>query len=126
MPAEYLIVLGLCLLITLPLEFVLGARVYRRPRRLLRALAPVVVVFVAWDLLGIHRGHWWYAPDKITGIMLPGRLPLEELLFFLVIPICGLLTLEGVRAVLTRAAALRAGLRERAGTRTDPTEGDDA
>lgn len=102
MPAEYLVLLGLCVLITLPLELVLGARVYRQPRRLLRALAPVVVVFVAWDLLGVARGHWWYAPDRILGIHLPGGLPLEELLFFLVVPICGLLTLEGVRAVLDR------------------------
>ena len=28
---------------------------------------------------------------------LPGRLPLEELLFFLVIPVCAVLTLEAVR-----------------------------
>ena len=33
---EYLVVMGLCLLITLPLELLLGARVWRRPRRLPR------------------------------------------------------------------------------------------
>ena len=31
---QYLLLMAGCLLITLPLEFVLRARVYRRPRRL--------------------------------------------------------------------------------------------
>ncbi|PWH06334.1 lycopene cyclase domain-containing protein [Brachybacterium endophyticum] len=109
MHGEYLIVLGLCLLITLPLEFVIGARVYRRPRRLLAALAPTVLVFLAWDYVGIHRGHWWYAPEKISGITLPGGMPLEELLFFLVIPICGLLTLEAVQTLLAGRRRSRGG-----------------
>ncbi|MFC0674383.1 lycopene cyclase domain-containing protein [Brachybacterium hainanense] len=124
MPAEYLILLAACVAITLPLELVLGARVYRSPRRLLRALAPVVLVFVAWDLLGVHRGHWWYAPGKITGITLPGGLPLEELLFFLVIPVCGLLTLEGVETVLARLRRLRGSRGPVPAARSE--EGDDA
>lgn len=96
--AQYLILLGLCLLVTLPLELVLGVRVYRSPRRLLCTLVPVAVVFIAWDLLGIARGHWNYDPASISGILL-GPLPLEELLFFLVIPVCGLLTYEAVGRV---------------------------
>ena len=47
--------MGACLAITLPLEIVLGARVYRRPRRVLRVLVPVVALFVAWDALAIAR-----------------------------------------------------------------------
>jgi hypothetical protein len=30
-------------------------------------------------------------------VLLPGRFPLEELLFFVVIPTCSILTLEAVR-----------------------------
>jgi lycopene beta-cyclase len=97
---QYLLLMAGCLLITLPLEFLLRARVYRRPRRLLLALVPTLVVFVAWDILGIVRGHWWYSPDYTTGILLPARVPLEELVFFLVIPVCGLLTYEAVGTVL--------------------------
>ena len=67
---QYLLLMAGCLLITLPLEFVLRARVYRRPRRLLLSLLPVLVVFLAWDVVGIWRGHWWYSPDYTTGILL--------------------------------------------------------
>lgn len=96
---HYLALLAGCLLITLPLEFVLRARVYRRPVRLALALLPTVVGFVLWDLVGIVRGHWSYSERFTSGIML-GAMPLEELLFFLVIPICGLLTYEAVGWVL--------------------------
>lgn len=98
MKAAYLLVLAACVVGTLPLELVLHTRVYARPLRLLLTLLPVVPVFVVWDVLAIRAGHWAYDPRQTTGIHL-GDLPLEELLFFLVIPVCALLTLEAVRAV---------------------------
>lgn len=97
---HYLMAMAGCLLITLPLEAVLGARVWRRPRQLALALLPVIVVFVAWDLWGIAQGHWTYAEEFITGVHL-GPMPLEELVFFIVVPICGLLTYEAVGNCLT-------------------------
>jgi lycopene cyclase domain-containing protein len=99
---QYLALMALCVILTLPLEFVLRARVYRRPLRLLPALLPTVVVFTIWDVVGILRGHWTYSPLFTTDIRL-GVMPLEELVFFIVIPICGLLTYEAVGDVLRRA-----------------------
>jgi lycopene cyclase domain-containing protein len=81
------------------LEVLLRARVYRRWRRLLLTLLPVVAVFVVWDLYAIASGHWTFDPSQTTGVILPGELPLDELLFFVVIPIAALLTLEAVRSV---------------------------
>ena len=99
---QYLGLMGACLLLTLPLEFAFRARVYRRPRRLVRALAIPVVVFVVWDLIAIARGHWTFAGRYVTGWDLPGGLPVEELAFFLVIPVCALLTFEASRRTLGR------------------------
>jgi lycopene cyclase domain-containing protein len=95
----YLAVLAFIVLGTLPLELVLGVRVYRQWRRLLLTLAPVVVVFVAWDLYAIGAGHWDFDPAQTVGVVLPGDLPLEELLFFLVVPVASVLALEAVRRV---------------------------
>lgn len=105
---QYLALMAACLVLTLPLEFVLRARVYRRPLRLLLALIPTLVVFVIWDIVGILRDHWSYSPKFTTGIML-GVMPLEELVFFIVIPICGLLTYEAVGDVLHRVRKDRRG-----------------
>lgn len=99
---QYLILMGLCVLVTLPLEFVFHARVYRRPRRLLAAMAVPVGLFAAWDVIAIARGTWGYSRRYTTGWLLPFDLPVEELVFFVVIPICGLLSLEAVRWMLTR------------------------
>lgn len=100
-----------CLLVTLPLEFVLGARVYRRFGSLLFALVPVVLVFSIWDVIGIVRDHWSYNPRFVTGIRLAFEMPLEELVFFIVIPICGLLTYEAVGQVMRRVRRLRTSRR---------------
>jgi lycopene cyclase domain-containing protein len=56
-----------CLLITLPLEFVLGARVYRRFVGLAFAIIPVLIIFSIWDVVGILRDRWSYSPRFTTG-----------------------------------------------------------
>jgi lycopene beta-cyclase len=96
---QYLIVMALCLLVTLPLEFVFDARVWRRPRRLARALVPAFAAFLAWDLWATATGTWDFDPDYTIGVTLPGGMAVEELLFFVVVPVCALLTLESVRNV---------------------------
>ena len=91
--------LAFCLLGTLPLELWLGVRVYRQWRRLLLTLLPVVAVFVVWDLYAIAAGHWDFDSAQLLGVVLPGGVPLEELLFFVVVPTCALLAFEAVRRV---------------------------
>jgi lycopene cyclase domain-containing protein len=93
----YVAILVGCLIATLPLELILRVRVYARWRRLLLALAPTVLVFSVWDVYAITQGQWTYDRRYLTGIDLPGRLPLDEVLFFLVTPTCAILTLEAVR-----------------------------
>jgi lycopene cyclase domain-containing protein len=99
---QYLLLMGACLLITVPLELVLGARVWRQPRRLALALLPALGVFVAWDLWATSTGTWGFSDDYTIGVDLPGGMAFEELVFFTVIPVCGLLTLEAVRSILAR------------------------
>ncbi len=104
---EYLLLMAACLAVTLPLEFWLRARVYRRPLRLAIALLPAFAVFYLWDVVAISRGHWTYSPEHTTGWLLPGSVPVEEVVFFVVIPLCALLTYEAVGTVLKGLAARR-------------------
>lgn len=91
--------LAFCLLGTAPLELVLHVHVYARVRRLALALLPVVPLFLAWDLYAVARGHWTFDRQQLVGVTLPGGLPVEELAFFVVVPLVSVLTLEAVRAV---------------------------
>jgi lycopene cyclase domain-containing protein len=95
----YLALLVGCLLVTAPLELVLRVRVYARWRRLLLAVLPEFVVFVAWVLYAIAQGHWHYSDELTLGVRLPGGIPVEEVLFFLVVPLCAVLAFEAVRKV---------------------------
>jgi lycopene cyclase domain-containing protein len=81
------------------LELFLRTRVYARWRRLLLALVPVVVLFCLWDLYAIASGHWTFDARRTTGLVLPGGLPIDEVLFFVVVPVAAVLTLEAVRSV---------------------------
>ncbi|MFI5933331.1 lycopene cyclase domain-containing protein [Actinoplanes sp. NPDC051494] len=101
---SYLFVLGGCLAAALWLEPVLKVNVLRRWRRLLLTMVPVLVVFVLWDLAAIAAGHWTFDPEQTTGVLFPGGLPLDEVLFFVAVPTCAILGFEAVRAVLRRPA----------------------
>jgi lycopene cyclase domain-containing protein len=95
----YLSLLVGCLVVTAPLELLLRVRVYARWRRLLLALLPEFVVFVGWVLYAIAAGHWNYSGSRTLGVRFPGGIPVEEVGFFLVVPVCAVLALEAVRKV---------------------------
>lgn len=98
----YVGVLVGCLLAAIWLEPVLRVGVLRRWRRLLLTVVPVALIFSVWDVMAMRAGHWWLDPAQTTGVILPGGLPLDELLFFLVVPVCAVLGFEAVRITLDR------------------------
>lgn len=101
---QYLALMAACVLVTLPLELALGSRVWRQPRRLALSLLPALGLFVVWDIWATATGTWGFNDAFTIGVTLPGGMAVEELVFFTVIPVCGLLTLETVRRILDRAA----------------------
>jgi lycopene cyclase domain-containing protein len=113
---QYLLLMAGCLVLTLPLELVLGARVWRRPRELALALLPVVAIYSVWDVVAIHRDVWGYSARFTTGIELPFSMPVEELVFFVVVPICGLLTYGAVGSVLDRFSRAGRGVGSQRGS----------
>ncbi len=80
------------------LELVLRTRVLVRWRRWLMAILPAFLTFLLWDLAATRAGHWSFDAGRVVGADLAG-LPVEEVLFFIVVPTAGLLTLEAVRSV---------------------------
>jgi lycopene cyclase domain-containing protein len=82
-----------------PLEWLLGARVLRRPHRLLATLVVVLLPFGAWDLMATAAGQWSFDRRQTVDVRLPGGMAIEEIAFFVVIPIAVLLTLEAVRTL---------------------------
>lgn len=81
------------------LEIVLKVGVLRRTKRVLTAIVPVAILFLFWDAFAINKGHWKFDKEQILGIFGPAGIPLEEFLFFAVIPIAAIMTIEAVRKV---------------------------
>lgn len=78
------------------LEFAFRLRVLRDPKRLIETVALASPLFILWDAFAIANEHWFFSEEQTLGIYGPLGIPLEEYLFFIVIPIAAVLTLEGV------------------------------
>jgi lycopene cyclase domain-containing protein len=99
----YVAMLAFCLAGTLPLVRAFRLPVLRQPRRLALTVVLGGAPFLLWDLYATHAGHWWFDADQT----LPPRvaaLPLEEIGFFVVIPVVAVLTFEAVKVARRRGA----------------------
>lgn len=45
------------------------------------------IIGTAWDNYAVYNGHWTYSGKETLGIFI-GYLPLEDYLFFLLVPYC--------------------------------------
>jgi lycopene cyclase domain-containing protein len=81
------------------LEFVLKVKVLRRYKQAIKAILPISLIFIVWDAYAIASGHWWFDKEQILGIFGPFGIPIEEYLFFTVVPLAAILTIEAVRTV---------------------------
>ncbi|CAM4253281.1 lycopene cyclase domain-containing protein [Zobellia nedashkovskayae] len=81
----YLIILLFSLSGPLAFSFEKNLRLYKRWKYLLPAIAITMFVFVVWDIIFTHNGYWFFNPIYNSGIYI-NKLPLEEYLFFIVIP----------------------------------------
>ena len=103
---SYVAMLAFCLAGTLPLVPVFRLHVFRHPRQLALAILLGGTPFLLWDLWATHVGHWWFDAGQTLAPRVAG-LPLEEIAFFVVIPLVSVLTYEAVRATRRRAARPR-------------------
>ena len=81
------------------LEFVLKVRVLRRITRVVRSILPPAIFFLIWDAIAVYRNQWSFDANQVVGIYGPFHLPVEEYLFFIIVPLAAIMTLEAVRRV---------------------------
>ncbi|MFK7900357.1 MAG: lycopene cyclase domain-containing protein [Cyclobacteriaceae bacterium] len=58
---------------------------YKQWKRLLIAIVVVAIPFLIWDAVFTSKGYWGFDSRYITGFKILG-LPIEEILYFLIIP----------------------------------------
>jgi lycopene cyclase domain-containing protein len=77
-------------------EFCFKLRVFSRIKRAAISIMPISILFLIWDAYAIKRGHWFFDRNQILGIYGPFNIPLEEYLFFIIVPLAAIFTLEAV------------------------------
>ncbi|MBZ0326830.1 MAG: lycopene cyclase domain-containing protein [Altibacter sp.] len=73
-------------------------RFYKKWRSLFPAIAIMMVIFIAWDVIFTQQGIWGFNEDYISGIYV-FNLPLEEWLFFICIPYACIFTHESLQQI---------------------------
>lgn len=108
---SYVAMLAFCLVGTLPLAAVFGLRVLHQPRRLALTVLAAGTPFLVWDLYATSAEHWRFDAAQTLAPRVAG-LPLEEIAFFVVIPVVSVLTYEAVQVARTRQRPGRARHRD--------------
>jgi lycopene cyclase domain-containing protein len=101
---SYVAMLAFCLAGTLPLIPAFRLQVLRQPRRLALTIVAAGSPFLVWDLYATRAGHWRFDAAQTLPWRVAG-LPVEEIAFFIVIPLITVLTYEAVRALRQRDPA---------------------
>ncbi|HNP54962.1 MAG TPA: lycopene cyclase domain-containing protein, partial [Ferruginibacter sp.] len=93
----YFLILALSLAGPLALSFDSKVGFYKKWRYLFPAMIIPALLYIGWDMWFTHQQIWSFNPDYISGIHIY-NLPIEEVLFFFVVPYCCVFIYECIRA----------------------------
>lgn len=86
----------LAISIPIILSFEKNLLYYKRWPFLFSAIFLTMIPFVAWDIFFTHRGYWGFNSEYLVGLKIL-ELPIEELLFFIVVPYASLFAYYAIR-----------------------------
>lgn len=84
---HYLFVLGFIAFCAIAVTLVFRVRVPRFWRNFLLVDTSILVIYLNWDYWAIRKGNWDFDPEQILGFYLFGMIPVEEVLFFIIVPL---------------------------------------
>ncbi len=74
---------------------------YKKWKYLFPAMIIPALLYIVWDIYFTSEGVWTFNEDHITGVQL-GNLPVEEVLFFFIVPYCCVFIYECIRCYFPR------------------------
>jgi len=89
---HYALVLGFIGLCAVGVNLGFRIRIMAKLRQFLLVDSLIIVMYLSWDIWAVFKRSWYFDPSQIIGLQLFGRLPIEEVLFFVIVPLMGVLT----------------------------------
>lgn len=99
--SKYMVLLLLSLSVPFIVSFWRPLGFWRNWRALCLSILPILVIYGLWDVFAVWRGHWYFNPEGVGKLVII-NLPLEEVLFFVVIPFCCIFTWEALNYIKKR------------------------
>ncbi|MCK9400482.1 MAG: lycopene cyclase domain-containing protein [Bacteroidales bacterium] len=97
----YALLLAGSVAIPIALSFDRKVAFYRNWKVLFPATFITAIIFIIWDIYFTRHNVWWFNEDYVTSFFIAG-LPVEEWLFFIIIPYCCIFIYEVSRAYIKR------------------------
>ncbi|MBP7088432.1 MAG: lycopene cyclase domain-containing protein [Candidatus Omnitrophica bacterium] len=94
--SKYMYVLILSCLVPFLLSFWKPLKFYSNLKAIFLSIIWITLIYGSWDIFAVYRKHWYFSPDGVWGINIV-NLPLEEVLFFIIISFCCIFTWEALR-----------------------------
>ena len=104
----YCLILGSTLACPMALSFDRKVQFYKKWKYLFPAMLIPAGIYIAWDSWFTSKGVWSFNENYVTGIRL-FNLPLEEILFFFIVPYCCVFIYECLRCYFPRINNSRTG-----------------
>ena len=92
----YFLILAASLIGPLALSFDKKVAFYKKWKFVFPAMILPALFYIAWDFYFTAKGVWSFNEDYITGIKIY-NLPVEEVIFFLIVPYCCVFIYECIR-----------------------------
>ena len=84
-----LVFIGMCAVFV---NFGFRLRIKSKWKLFLMTDAVILGIYLAWDFWAVAKGSWYFDPEQIMGFYIFGQLPIEEVLFFVIVPLMVVLT----------------------------------
>jgi lycopene cyclase domain-containing protein len=56
----------------------------------------ILVIYLAWDIWAISKRNWYFDHNQILSGLLINKVPLEEILFFIIVPLTTIVTYKAL------------------------------
>lgn len=89
---HYLMVLAFIGMCAVFVNFGFRLRIRSKWKLFLMTDAVILAIYLAWDFWAVAKGSWYFDPEQIMGFYIFGQLPIEEVLFFVIVPLMVVLT----------------------------------
>lgn len=89
---HYLLVLLFITVCAVGVNFGFRLKISKNLKLFLKTDLLILFVYLIWDFWAVSKGSWYFDSNQILGFKLFSKLPIEEVLFFIIVPLMSVLT----------------------------------